>query len=117
MLACTVYISVLRARSSYLKSSRRQCRTLCRDRRRDTQARQTPPNDTSRKIQKRLHSRQTIRVSAQRHIPSCSDQLRLHSGIVFLGIEAHSAQRLEGVIRQDVNASMICFEVIDLFAE
>jgi hypothetical protein len=44
-------------------------------------------------------------------------QRSLHSRVVLLGIETHARKWLERVIREDVNASMICFQVIDLLAE
>jgi hypothetical protein len=43
--------------------------------------------------------------------------LRLQCSIVFLGVEAHATERLEGVVGQHVNATVVGFEVIDLFAE
>ena len=41
----------------------------------------------------------------------------MHGGVVFLCIEAHPAQRLEGIIRQHVDAAMVCLEIVDLFFE
>jgi hypothetical protein len=60
--------SILRPRRPNLECRRRQCRTIRRHRRRNAQTRQTPPYHTSREIQKRLHSRLTIRVAAQRYV-------------------------------------------------
>jgi hypothetical protein len=43
--------------------------------------------------------------------------LCLESRIIFLGVEAHAAERLEGVVRKHVDAAVVGFEIVDLLAE
>jgi hypothetical protein len=109
--------SILRACRPYLKGRRRQRRTIRRNRSRNPQTRQTSPNHARWKIQEGLHPRLTVRIPSQRYIPRRCHELRLQSRIVFLGIETHAAKGFEGVVCEYVDAAMIGFEVVDLFAK
>jgi hypothetical protein len=109
--------SILRSSSPYLKCSPGQRCTLRRHRRRYAQSRQTPSYQSCRKVQEWLYPRLTIRISPQCYIARLCYQRCLHGCIVFLGIKAHTPQRLESIVRQDVDPAVVRLQVIDLFPE
>jgi hypothetical protein len=41
----------------------------------------------------------------------------LHGGVIFLCIKRHAAEGFEGIVREDVDATVIGFEVINLLSK
>ena len=105
----------------YLKSCHRNDTRLRRDRSLDTQARQTTPHHARGEIQKRLRPRNGIRVPAQPGIHyATAATTAIHSGrrrsyrvvlsvCVLFRVKGHACEGLEGVVREDVDAAVICF--------
>ena len=41
----------------------------------------------------------------------------MHFGGVFFGVVGHAGEGFEGVVCEDVDAAVVCFQVVDLLAE
>lgn len=97
----------------YLERHAGQPRALCIHRRLYPQTRQTPPNQTRRKIQEWLDPREGIRVAHHQPLWVVGRVV----GRDLLCVEAHPRQGLEGVVGEDVDAAVVGLEVVDLLAE
>lgn len=123
--------SSLRTRRPNLKRRTRQRTTLGLHTRPNPQPLQTPPHQTRGEIQKRLHPPNAIRLPAEAHLIQTIPirvalpqhafgglvDARLHLGRVLFRVVGHAGQGFEGVVGQDVDAAVVCFQVVDLLAE